>query len=270
MPSTTRLVRQLVVFGAGYVGARAAAEGRRRGLRVVATVRSEVRERALREAGFDVCRSAVVDVARDRVDEHTHAVVAFPPDGVTDANLAPLLAGARAVTYVSSLSVYGEYRGIVDDTTPVTGVPGDAQARWLAAEDAYRSVGGTVLRAPGIYGPDRGLVTRILRGEHQLPGDGSNVTSRIHADDLANLLLACRDVRGETFVVGDLDPVPQREVARWVQDTFGAPFPPEVPAEHVHESLRRDRAVDPRRALTRLGVTLRYPSFRTATYVVTV
>ncbi len=252
-----------IVLGAGYTGSRVAELAARRGEDVVATVRSE--ERAHRVAGsglFRVTREHVIDVAKQLVDEATHVIVCFPPDDVTDVELAPLLARARAVSYLSTTGVYGDANGVVDDTTPVTGTPTPPSARVLRAEAAYRAVGATVLRAPGIYGPDRGLHVRVSTGKHQLPGEGRGFVSRIHVDDLAALLLASDAVRGETFVVGDLEPAAQRDVVAWICEEYGCAFPPSVPPEQVHETLRRDRRIDPTRALRVLGVTLRHPSFR--------
>ena len=69
-------------------------------------------------------------------------------------------------------------------------------------------------------------------------------------------------MRGETFVVGDLDPGTQAETVRWLAEAYGAPMPPSVPLESVHETLRGDRRVDPSRALRVLGVSLAYPSYK--------
>jgi nucleoside-diphosphate-sugar epimerase len=241
-----------VVFGAGYVGARVAALAASRGDEVVATVRTA----QLESNTFRVTRAPVLEVAR-REAAGAHAIICFPPDEATDAALASLLREALAVSYVSSTSVYGEASGGVDDSTPVAGPSG-----WLTAEAAYRAVGGTVLRAPGIYGPDRGLHVRVTSGQHQLPGEAGGVMSRVHADDLAELLLASVAVRGETFVVGDLEPAAQRETVEWVCAEWGCALPPTVEPAQVPASLRRDRRVDASRALRVLGVTLRYPSFR--------
>lgn len=252
-----------IVFGAGYTGARVAALAAGRGEDVLACVRSEARAAALAgHGGYRVTRAPVLEVAAERVDESTRVVVCFPPDGTTDAALAPLLARAASVAYVSTTGVYGDVVGVIDDATPLPERPSANQRERLSAESAYRALGGTVLRAPGIYGPDRGLHVRVRTGKHELPGDGSGFTSRIHVDDLAELLLACDAVRGETFVVGDLEPARQRDVVRWICDEYGCPFPPSVPPARVHETLRRNRRVDPSRALERLGVTLRYPTFR--------
>jgi nucleoside-diphosphate-sugar epimerase len=257
VPSAPSTLRR-VVFGAGMTGARAAELAVQRGDDVLAVVRSPARAEALRARGLSVTREPVVEVARRFVDARTHAIVCFPPDGTTDAALAPLLAGARAVTYVSSTAVYGDHEGALDDATPVTLTPSARRA----AEMDYAAVGATILRAPGIYGPERGLHLRVVRGEHRIPGDGTNVVSRIHVDDLAALILACVAVRGETFVVGDLAPAPQIEVVRWICAEWGCPMPPFVPPGEVHETLRRNRRIDPRRALEVLGVTLAFPSYQ--------
>jgi nucleoside-diphosphate-sugar epimerase len=172
------------------------------------------------------------------------------------------LAGAASIAYVSSTGVYGDRRGVIDDTTPIPAPVGERAQRILDAEALYRAAGATILRCPGIYGPERGLHRRILRGEHRIPGDGSRTLSRIHVSDLAELLLAASAMRGETFVVGDLEPAPHIEVVRFVCESYGVPLPPSVPLGDVHDTLRADRHVDASRALDRLGVKLRFPDYR--------
>ena len=249
----------VLVIGCGFTGRAVALLARERGLRVLATVRSEDHAAPLRGEGLDVLVTAAGPALAAHAGAGTHVVVTFPPDGATDAVLAPAIGATGAsIAYVSTTGVYGD--GAVDDTTPVA--PSPRNAARLDGEAAWRAAGATVLRCPGIYGADRGLHVRIRRGEHRLPGDGSRFTSRIHVFDLAAHLLAARGVRGETFVVGDLAPASQAEVCRWVAARYGVPYPPSVPIEEVHETLRTDRRVDGSRARERLGVTLRYPTWR--------
>ncbi len=247
-----------LVLGAGFTGAHLAMLAAQRGEEVIAVVRSEESAARLQGRRFRVTRESVLDVAKRHARPGAHAIVCFPPDGTTDAALAPLLAGADAVTYLSTTSVYGEREGTFDDSTPVDSTP---SAR-LAAEDCYRAIGATTLRSPGIYGAARGLHVRVIQGRHAIPGDGSSYLSRIHVEDLAELLLASRNVRGETFVVGDLEPATQREIVGWICSEYGCPFPPSIAASEAPETLRRNRRIDPRRALAVLGVTLKYPSYR--------
>lgn len=254
---------RVVVLGCGYAGEAIAARARQDGCPVVVTTRADDRARELLERGYDVAktpRTAAEAAALAGAD--TFVVVTFPPDGATDAAIAPGLAGARAVTYLSTTGVYPLDAGRVDDSTPVSAEPSDRIRQRLAAEDAYRAIGATVLRCPGIYGPGRGLHVRVQSGAHRIPGDGLRTLSRIHVEDLAALVLASERVRGETFVVGDTEPAPHIEVVRWICDAYGVAEPPRVPVESVHESLRGDRRVDSSRALRLLGVSLRYPTWR--------
>jgi len=254
---------RVLILGCGYAGSAVARRARADGHDVLAVVRSDGHARALEHAGFDVLQKPALDpTVLAQVDARTHVVIAFAPDGITDAALAPGLSRARALTYISSTGVYGDRTGPIDDGTPLPAEPSERAARILAAEGHYRAQGATVLRCPGIYGPDRGLHMRILRGEHRIPGDGSRTLSRIHIDDLAAFVLATSETRGETFVVGDLAPAPHIEVVRFVCEAYGVPLPPSVPWHEVHESLRADRQVDASRARDRLGVTLGFPSFR--------
>ncbi|MET0341684.1 MAG: NAD-dependent epimerase/dehydratase family protein [Polyangiales bacterium] len=257
----------LLVLGCGFTGSTVARRALAEGQHVIGTVRSHARAVSLLDdgtlAGLDVRVSPWLEPSlASEADATTHVVIAFPPDGETDARLAPAFAHAAAVTYVSSTGVYGERTGHLDDTTKLPDPPSPRARRILDAEQAWRAVGATVLRCPGIYGPERGLHRRILRGEHKIPGDGSRTLSRIHVEDLASFILAARQTRGKTFVVGDLAPAPHIEVVRWVCERHGVPLPPSQPWEEVHETLRADRAVDSARAREVLGVTLRYPSYR--------
>lgn len=272
-------IERLLVLGCGSAGTAVARLARSRGLTVLANVRSDARASALRKDGFDVLQAAALDATiAEQVDASTHVVVAFPPDGATDARIAPSLARAAAVTYLSSTGVYGEHRGVVDDSTPVPGAPSARAAKLLAAEDIHRGVRATVLRCPALYGRDRGLHVRVLAGKHEIPGDGARYLSRIHVDDLALFVLAAGAAAasapasaasasgarssGETLLVGDLEPAPHLDVVRFVCAAYGVPMPPFVPLESVPESLRADRKVDASRAIAKLGVTLRYPTYR--------
>lgn len=247
----------LLVLGCGYTGL-AVARRRVATERVVGTTRDPARAEVLRREGLEV----VADVDQCVVDAESDVVVTFPPDGVTDLRLAPRCAAARAVVYLSSTAVFGAVHGVVDDTTPVRRDSERAALR-LAAEDAWRAVGATVLRAPAIYGPDRGLHVRVRAGKHRVPGDGSQFVSRVHVEDLASLVLAAlARPRRETYVVGDLEPAAHGAVVDFVCAEWGCARPPHVPLEQSDETLRGDRRVDPRRALAELGVTLAYPSYR--------
>jgi len=254
---------RVLILGCGYAGLRVLQLARTRGLPVVASVRSLERVVPLQAAGAQVLLAARLgSEIEPYLTADTRVVVAFPADAETDGWLAPQLAAVHSAVYVSSTGVYGELRGRLDDSTPLPAASDARTRRLQAAEAAYRRAGATVLRCPAIYGPDRGLHVRVLRGEHRIAGDGTHYLSRIHAVDLAQLALSEAETRGESFVVGDLQPAPHIEVVEFICRTYGVALPEFAPPSELHASLRADRAVDPARALARLGVSLCYPSYR--------
>jgi nucleoside-diphosphate-sugar epimerase len=252
----------VVVFGAGFTGATVCRTALARGLTVLGVVQSQASAEALLASGVPATTDSCSSVAEHCVDGATHAIVTFPATRPGELEFAPQLVRARAVSYLSTTGVYEDLEGVVDDTTPLPESPSAKYAAVLAAERAFRAVGAAVLRAPGIYGAERGLHVRLARGELRLSGDGSRYSSRIHVEDLAELLLASARTPGETLVVGDLEPCRQIEMVSWLCSQLGLPLPASAPLAEVHETLRRNRRIDGRRALERLGVMLKYPSYR--------
>jgi nucleoside-diphosphate-sugar epimerase len=254
----------VVVFGAGFTGAAVCEAALKRGLSALGVVQSEESAQRLRARGVEATMDECARVAQARVGASTHAVVTFPAAAPAQHAFAPLLARARAVSYLSTTGVYEDIEGVVDDATPLPEAPSAKYAAVLAAERAFRAVGGAVLRSPGIYGRERGIHVRLARGDFKLSGDGSRYGSRIHVEDLAELLLASARTPGETFVVGDLEPCRQIDMVGWLCHELGLPLPPSAPLDEAHETLRRNRRIDSSRALARLGVTLQYPTYREA------
>jgi nucleoside-diphosphate-sugar epimerase len=259
------MARRIVVLGCGFVGLEVVRLALARGLEVIGTTRGEITTRELGGKPFETRAVPVLtrDVVASLVGPDAAALVTFPPDGRTDDDIAPALAGARSV-YVSTTGVYGRARGRVDESTDVDPTEPRANER-LAAERAYLAAGATVLRAAGIYGPGRGLHRRIASGAFRIPAGGTNVVSRIHVTDLARFaleLLGEDTLRGRTFVVADDAPVPQIEVIRWLCDRLGVPVPPDAPLDEVPTTLRHDRAVDNARVKRALAMSLEFPTYR--------
>jgi nucleoside-diphosphate-sugar epimerase len=197
------------------------------------------------------------------VDESTALIVSFPPDGSSDARLAPLARRAHAGAYVSSTGVYGDTRGRIDDSTPAA--PDSARnALRVAAENAWRAQGASVLRVGAIYGPFRGQHERVRSGSARIAGDGSHFVCRLHVEDLAAALLQAVTLRlaRETYVVADDQPAPQGEVVRWLAGRLNVPVPASVPLEGAPETLRHDRQVYATRFKRDAGMSWKYPTYR--------
>jgi nucleoside-diphosphate-sugar epimerase len=254
---------KIVLIGVGMV-ARAVYDAVRGDAEVVGVTRNPNRLFEFVNAGLNpiVMPTPSAEVIASVVGG-THVLVSFPPDGTTDAILAPGCTNAKSIVYISSTGVYGAHRGRVDDETPVASHEPQTLER-LRAEQIWRDVGATVLRPPAIYGPTSGLHIRLRKGDYTIPGDGSGIVSRIHVDDLASLIIPAFNDKQQrdTYVVGDLRPASHKEIVEWLCQQMDLPLPPHAPLEEVSPQLRASREVDGSRALRELGVTLKYPTYK--------
>jgi nucleoside-diphosphate-sugar epimerase len=256
----------LLIVGCGFAGSVVAQRAKARGVVARGTTRTEARAGALRASGVEpiVLGGALSAAALEPyVDATTRALVTIPPDGSSDQALASILGPAAAIVYLSSTGVYGDARGLVDESTPVQPTTPRAVAR-VAAERIWRDAGATIARAPGFYGPKRGMHLRLARGDLRIAGEATNAISRVHVADLAEALLALleRAVRGAVYVIGDREPAPHIEVVRWLADALRLPMPPHDRTSDADQSLRNDRRVDSARIRAELGLTLAYPTYR--------
>ncbi|HMI84381.1 MAG TPA: NAD-dependent epimerase/dehydratase family protein [Polyangiaceae bacterium] len=257
-----------LILGCGFTGTEVARRAIDAGHRVIATTRSAERREELEKLGVDLRVEPALtgDLVRSWMGPNVNVLVAFAPDGHTDAEIAPELSAAGALVYVSTTGVYGATRGHVDESTPVDGAEPRAAQR-LEAERCYRDAGAAVVRAAGIYGPGRGLHLRLKSGTFRVPGEGTGVVSRIHVADLAQMILgvfrrAREGERGAIFVAADDTPVPQMEAIAWLCRRLGLPLPAHVPLDLAPSTLRHDRAVDNHRIKSWTGLSLLFPSYR--------
>src|SRR5262245_1926155 len=136
---------RVLILGCGYTGTAALRQAAARGLPVTATVRSEERRQALaNEPATILCAPALDASIRDHVDAQTHVIVAFQADPATDDVVAPALAGASSIAYISSTGVFGDVRGKIDEHSVPPSPPSERSARLLRAEACYRAVGAAV------------------------------------------------------------------------------------------------------------------------------
>jgi nucleoside-diphosphate-sugar epimerase len=251
---------RVFVLGAGFTGMKVAALARERGAEVLLTTRKPELAASLRAQGYQVVSAAtIVPDLLPKVGKGDHVVATHQADFATDATLSAWAKHAERVTRISSTAVYGEREGVVDETSPLARGESRAETQ-LAAETPWQNFA-SVLRCAGIYGRERGAHTRILAGTYAVPGDGSRYVSRIHVDDLAEIILAV-NAPGEALVVADALPATHLEVATFICQKLGLPVPGSVPLESVHSTLRGNRRINAARTHTLLGKALKFPSYR--------
>lgn len=270
--------KTLLSLGHGYSARALARALLPRGWHVIGTTRSA--------AGLDAVREQATDARLwpgDPVplDEVTHLLVSIAPDERGDPVLRALgdEIAARAgqlqwVGYLSTTAVYGDHRGgWVDERTPLT--PASPRGAWrVRAESEWRAVAGLplhIFRLAGIYGPGRGPFSKLRRGGLRRIIKPGQVFSRIHVDDIAQVLMAsiARPNPGAIYNICDDEPAPPQDVIAYAAELQGLPLPPEVPFDAAdltpmaRSFYSENKRVRNDRIKTELGVTLKYPDYRT-------
>ena len=273
----------LFCFGLGYTGRALAHRLAAEGWVVGGTCRTEDKATALRAAGFAV---EVFDrdhpLPREALEGITHLLVSVPPDAAGDPVLGihgddiAGIEGLRWLGYLSTTGVYGDRGGGWVDESAELSPTGERGRRRVAAEagwlDLWRSRGVPVhiFRLAGIYGPDRSPFEALHAGTAKRIHKPGQVFSRIHVDDLACVLAGSisRPRPGALYNVCDDDPAAPEAVVAFAAALLGVPAPPLVPLEAaVLSPMARSFYDDNKRVSNRLikselGVTLRYPDYR--------
>ena len=134
---------------------------------------------------------------------------------------------------------------------------------------ARRGVAVSILRAPGIYGPDRLPLERLQRGDPVLQADDDVHTNHIDAEDLARLAWAAlhRARGGRTYNASDDTRLKMADYFDRVADAFALPRPPRVARAEAAQKLSpmtlsfmgESRVLDNRRMKRELRVRLARP-----------
>jgi len=273
---------KLLIFGCGY-SAQAFVRRLGRGWQVTGTTRNPDKIARLKDQGIDARLWPGGDL-RPALDDATHLLLSIAPDtdgdpvvaayGDTVAKAAPHL---RWVGYLSTTGVYGDHDGgWIDEMTPLEPTTRRGRVR-LMAERQWQAIAGAsglplhIFRLAGIYGPGRGPFEKVRNGTARRIIKENQYFSRIHVDDIASVLAAsvARPDPGAIYNVADDDPSPPEDVLSEAARLLGLPEPPEVRFEEAEMTpmarsfYAESKRVRNDRIKRDLGVTLRYPDYRT-------
>jgi nucleoside-diphosphate-sugar epimerase len=279
----------LICFGLGYSAEHFIAAFGDRFDRIVGTVRSIERASALNKqfAGrvkvFTFDGKSASDEINEAAMDVDAALVSIPQTETGEPVLATLgesLARSkrlRAIVYLSTIGVYGDFAGAwVDETTPPRADTIRGQKR-LAAENAWRefdarsSAAVSILRLAGIYGPGRNALVQVARGEARRIIKPGQVFNRIHVADIAQAIDAAfaNSARG-IFNVTDDEPAPPADPIVFAAQLLGRKPPPEITFAEAQASLSQMalsfwqdcRRVKNDKMKRELGVRLQFPTYR--------
>lgn len=284
----TRQTGRFFCFGMGYSAGFLARRLLAEGWSVAGTTRTEEGAAKLRALGVEAHLfdgTEPLANAASVLEGVTHLLSSVPPDGKTadpvlqyhfdDIAAMPVLKWAG---YLSTTGVYGDRNGGWVDEDSAQEPTGDrglrratAEARWL---DLWweKEIPVQLFRLAGIYGPGRNALETVRTGKAKRINKPGQVFSRIHVDDIVNVLLASfdRPNPGRAYNVCDDDPAAPEQVIAYACDLLGVARPPLLPLEEAGLSpmalsfYRDNKRVSNARIKEELGVALQWTDYKTA------
>jgi nucleoside-diphosphate-sugar epimerase len=208
-------MKRFFIFGLGYSASRIAARLAHDGWEIVST--GESGTLSFEDEGN--VRLALADAS--------HVLSSVPPGGDGSDPVLERYGDAldgKWLGYLSSTGVYGDTGGAwVDESAPVGS--GRRSAR-TSCDVCWLERSARVFRLPGIYGPQRNALGKVLDGKAQridLPG---HVFSRVHVDDIASGVFAALDAPPGAYNLADDCPAPNNDVIGEASRLLGLDPPP--------------------------------------------
>ncbi|MCK8463410.1 SDR family oxidoreductase [Aliiroseovarius sp. S1339] len=264
--------KTLFIFGFGY-SARALARKLGGDFTIIGTSR-EPGEGVIQWPGGDIGPA---------LSRTTHLLISAGPGADGDpvlrqvrddiARIAPQL---QWVGYLSTTGVYGDHGGgWVSEDTALSPSTKRGQQR-VKAEAAWQELAADtglplhIFRLAGIYGPGRGPFAKVRRGAARRIIKENQVFSRIHVDDIAQVLAAsiATPNPGRIYNVCDDLAAPPEDVLSHAADLLGLPHPPAEDYETAEMTpmarsfYAESKRVRNDRIKGELGVKLLYPTYR--------
>ena len=272
--------KTLLSLGHGFSARALAARLVPQGWRVIGTTRSEEKADTIRQTGVEPLIWPGADLSGYLGEADALLISAGPgPDGdpvLAECHeaVAAAASGFEWAGYLSTTGVYGDHQGgWVDETAALTPATKRGQAR-VEAEAAWQAIPGLplhIFRLAGIYGPGRGPFAKVRNGTARRIIKKGQVFSRIHVDDIAQVLEASmqRPRPGAIYNVCDNDPAPPQDVLAYAAELLDVPLPPAVNFEEADMTpmarsfYAESKKVSNDLILNELGVELMYPDYRT-------
>ncbi|WP_128253167.1 SDR family oxidoreductase [Falsirhodobacter deserti] len=207
-------------------------------------------------------------------DGVTHLLASAAPDDGGDPFLATHADQIGALRlhwagYLSTTGVYGDHAGgWVDEETPPAPSTRRGVLRLKAERQWQALLPIHIFRLAGIYGPGRGPFEKVQEGTARRIIKAGQVFSRIHVEDIAQVLEASiRQPATGIFNVCDDDPAPPEDVIAHAAQLLGLSVPPAIPFENAEMTpMARSFYAESKRVrndrIKALGVQLRFPDYR--------
>ena len=178
------------------------------------------------------------------------------------------------ITYLSATSVYGNHNGDwVDEnskTNPTSKNGMDrlsAEKSWLNLADK-KNLPLQIFRLSGIYSNQYNILTRLKLGEAKIINKKNHFFSRVHVEDIANILYNSLNhfKKKEIYNISDDKPASAEEVTMYGTKLLGVDKPKtieinEIDSEMLKNFYKDSKKVDNKKMKEFFNYKLKYPTY---------
>jgi len=160
-----------------------------------------------------------------KLKEADHILVSIPPEKQEDLvvkNFSKFIESSKVkwITYLSATSVYGDHKGEWVNENSETSPISDNGISRLKAENSWvlleknNKLPIQIFRLSGIYSNEKNILVRLKSGDVKLINKKNHYFSRIHVDDITNILFKSllKFKSGEIYNLSDDKPSSSEEV----------------------------------------------------------
>ena len=215
-----------------------------------------------------------------KIQEADFILVSIPPindEDIVVSNFKKIIkeTNAKWVTYLSATSVYGNHDGEwvnEDSETKPTSTNG---IRRLKAEDQWlkfsseNNIPLQIFRLSGIYSEENNILKRLISGQAKIIKKENHFFSRIHVEDIANILFHSmkKFKSNEIYNISDDKPASQEEIAIYGSKLLKVKSPELLELEALEDGMLKDfykdsKKVDNQKVKNFFAYQFTYPTYK--------
>ncbi len=216
-----------------------------------------------------------------KLEEAEYVLISIPPiegkdivANFLDENLINLT-NCTWITYLSATSVYGDHKGKWVNEKSITKPTSTNGLRRLEAENTWKNLSDKknyplqIFRLAGIYSNEYNILKRLKTGNVQIVNKKDHFFSRIHIDDIANVLFTSLNnfKKNEIYNICDDKPAPQSEVAAYGAKLLKLKRLNEIKLEEVESEMLQNfykdsKKVDNKKMKSFFNYDLKFPTYK--------
>ena len=213
------------------------------------------------------------------LEKSDHILVSIPPREGTDLvikNFSNIIENCNSkwITYLSATSVYGNHKGEwvneESKTKPITSNGIDrlsAEKLWLSL-NLNKKIPLQIFRLAGIYSNESNILARLKSGKAKIVNRKNNFFSRIHVEDIANILFESlsKFKPGEIYNISDDKPSSSEEVTLYGVKLLNMDKPKIIELKDIESEMLKNFYKDSKKVTNKkmksfFEYNLKFPSY---------